>query len=112
MSGERGGYALRSRAKENYNLVAVSDNITTQAQPVKKYPCNESHPGGDKFKGPGVQLGPNGMLAGGLGPEVRPTSVKLETLVRPILIFLRSEPSRPTSRSAFPNADPLSVNQN
>ena len=46
------------------------------------------------------------------GLVVRLTSVKSEMLVRPILIFLLSEPHRLTSRSVLADADPLGVNQN
>lgn len=51
---ERGGYGLRARAKKNYDLVTMLDNITSaQAQPAKKSPRNKGRPGGNKFKGPG-----------------------------------------------------------
>ena len=51
---ERGGYGLRARAKKNYDLVTMLDNITSaQAQPTKKSPRTKSRPGGNKFKGPG-----------------------------------------------------------
>lgn len=60
---ERGGYGLRARAKKNYDLVTMLDNITsTQAQPTKKSPRNKGRSGGNKFKGlgwsaTGAQLG-------------------------------------------------------
>ncbi|KAF9648633.1 AAA-domain-containing protein [Thelephora ganbajun] len=51
---ERGGYGLRTRAKKNYDLVTMLDNITsTQAQPTKKSPRGKGRSGGNKFKGPG-----------------------------------------------------------
>lgn len=51
---ERGGYGLRARAKKNYDLVTMLDNITaTQAQPAKKSPRNKGRSGGNRFKGPG-----------------------------------------------------------
>lgn len=51
---ERGGYGLRARAKKNYDLVTMLDNITAiQAQPGKKSPRNKGRSGGNKFKGPG-----------------------------------------------------------
>lgn len=51
---ERGGYGLRARAKKNYDLVTMLDNITSaQAQPTKKSPRNKGRLGGNKFKGPG-----------------------------------------------------------
>ena len=51
---ERGGYGLRARAKKNYDLVTMLDNITSaQAQPTKKSPRNKGRSGGNKFKGPG-----------------------------------------------------------
>jgi hypothetical protein len=51
---ERGGYGLRARAKKNYDLVSMLDNITAaQAQPMKKSPRNKGRSGGNKFKGPG-----------------------------------------------------------
>lgn len=51
---ERGGYGLRARAKKNYDLVTMLDNITAaQAQPVKKSPRGKGRSGGNKFKGPG-----------------------------------------------------------
>ena len=51
---ERGGYGLRARAKKNYDLVTMLDNITSaQTQPPKKSPRNKGRSGGNKFKGPG-----------------------------------------------------------
>ena len=51
---ERGGYGLRTRAKKNYDLVTMLDNISaTQAQPAKKSPRNKGRSGGNRFKGPG-----------------------------------------------------------
>ena len=51
---ERGGYGLRARAKKNYDLVSMLDNITAaQAQPVKKSPRNKGRSAGNRFKGPG-----------------------------------------------------------
>ena len=51
---ERGGYGLRARAKKNYDLVSMLDNITAiQTQPVKKSPRNKGRSGGNRFKGPG-----------------------------------------------------------
>ena len=51
---ERGGYGLRARAKKNYDLVTMLDNITaTQAPSVKKSPRSKGRSGGNKFKGPG-----------------------------------------------------------
>ena len=51
---ERGGYGLRARAKKNYDLVSMLDNITAvQAQPMKKSPRNKGRSGGNRFKGPG-----------------------------------------------------------
>lgn len=51
---ERGGYGLRARAKKNYDLVTMLDNITSaQAQPTKKSPRSKGRPGGNRFKGPG-----------------------------------------------------------
>ena len=51
---ERGGYGLRVRAKKNYDIVSMLDNITSaQAQPTKKSPRNKGRSGGNKFKGPG-----------------------------------------------------------
>ena len=51
---ERGGYGLRARAKKNYDLVTMLDNITSnQAQPTKKSPRSKGRSGGNKFKGPG-----------------------------------------------------------
>ena len=51
---ERGGYGLRARAKKNYDLVTMLDNITAaQAQPTKKSPRNKGRSSGNKFKGPG-----------------------------------------------------------
>ena len=51
---ERGGYGLRVRAKKNYDIVSMLDNITAvQAQPAKKSPRNKGRTGGNKFKGPG-----------------------------------------------------------
>jgi len=46
------------------------------------------------------------------GLAVRLILVKLEMLVRPVLISLRSEPRRLISRSVLADADPLGVNQN
>jgi len=51
---DRGGYGLRARAKKNYDIVSMLDNITSaQAQPTKKSPRNKGRSGGNKFKGPG-----------------------------------------------------------
>jgi len=51
---ERGGYGLRARAKKNYDLVTMLDNITSaQAQSTKKSPRNKGRSGSNKFKGPG-----------------------------------------------------------
>ena len=51
---ERGGYGLRARAKKNYDLVSMLDNITAaQTQPAKKSPRNKGRSGGNRFKGPG-----------------------------------------------------------
>ena len=51
---ERGGYGLRARAKKNYDLVTMLDNITSaQAQPTKKSPRTKGRSGANKFKGPG-----------------------------------------------------------
>jgi len=47
-----------------------------------------------------------------LGLVVHLILVKLEMLVRPILIFLRFEPRRLISHSVLADADPLGVNQN
>lgn len=51
---ERGGYGLRARAKKNYDIITMLDNITSaQAQPTKKSPRGKGRSGGNKFKGPG-----------------------------------------------------------
>jgi len=77
---ERGGYGLRARAKKNYDLVTMLDNITAaQTQPTKKSPRNKGRSGGNKFKGPGwsatgAQLGQWMGLDDSVCPLSRPNT--------------------------------------